>query len=51
MLTTADVHTTDSTVTVALGPDHLELPEPFATLITKLPHRRRGGTATHLPNQ
>jgi hypothetical protein len=50
MLTTADVHTTDGTVTVALGPDRLELPEPFASLITQLPHRRRVGIAAHLPN-
>jgi hypothetical protein len=49
-LTTADVHTTDSTVTVALGPDRLELPEPFATLITQLPHHRRHGAAAHLPS-
>jgi len=51
MLTTADIHTTDGTVTVAFGADRLELPEPFATLITKLPHRRRVGTSAHLPNQ
>jgi len=51
LLTTAHVETTDGRVTVALGPDHLELPEPFATLITKLPHHRRVGTASHLPNQ
>jgi hypothetical protein len=52
MLTTADIHTAENgAVTVALGPDRLVLPVPFATLITKLPHRRRGGTATHLPNQ
>lgn len=52
MLTTADIHTVDGTVTVALGPDRLQLPEPFASLITKLPHRRRAGSTTaHLPNQ
>lgn len=51
MLTTADIHTTDGTVTVAFGADRLELPEPFASLITKLPHRRRVGTSAHLPNQ
>jgi hypothetical protein len=50
MLTTADIHTADGTVTVALGTDQLELPEPFATLITQLPHRRRDGAAAHLPS-
>lgn len=48
-LTSADVHTLDGTVTVALGPDRLELPEPFATLFTRLPHRRRGGAAHIYP--
>jgi hypothetical protein len=51
LLTTAHVEADDNTVTVALGPDRLELPEPFATLITRLPHRRRGGAAANLPNQ
>ncbi|MEH1129420.1 hypothetical protein [Micromonospora sp. CPCC 206061] len=51
MLTTTDIHTTGGTVTVAFGADRLELPEPFASLITKLPHRRRVGTSAHLPNQ
>ncbi len=50
-LTTAHLQAADGRVTVALGPDRLELPEPFATLIAKLPHRRRVGTAAHLPNQ
>ena len=49
-LTSTDVHTLDGAVTVALGSDRLELPEPFATLITRLPHRRRGGAAAHLPS-
>jgi hypothetical protein len=49
-LTSADVHTTDGAITVALGPDRLELPEPFAALITRLPHRRRDGAAAHLPS-
>ncbi|MFC4071921.1 hypothetical protein [Actinoplanes subglobosus] len=49
-LTSVDVHTLDGAVTVALGPDRLELPEPFATLITRLPHRRRHGVAAHLPS-
>lgn len=50
-LTSADVHALDGAVTVALGPDRLELPEPFATLITRLPHRRRHGAAAHLPSR
>jgi len=49
-LTTSHVAVADGQVTVALGPDRLQLPEPFATLITKLPHHRRVGTAAHLPN-
>jgi hypothetical protein len=48
-LTTAQVHTSNDTVTVALGPDHLELPEPFATLITTLPRYRRAAPAAQLP--
>lgn len=36
-------------VTVALGPDRLELPEPFATLIRELPRHRRAGPPAHLP--
>ena len=51
LLTTAHVEASAGRITVALGPDRLELPEPFATLITKLPHHRRVGTAAHLPNQ
>lgn len=50
MLTTADIHTADGTVTVALGAEQLELPEPFATLIAQLPHRRRHGAAAYLPS-
>jgi hypothetical protein len=49
LLTTVHVQADGNQVT--LGPDRLELPEPFATLITKLPHRRRGGAAANLPNQ
>jgi hypothetical protein len=53
-LTTAHVHTEDTTttpiVTGALGPDRLELPEPFAGLIRQLPRHRRGGPPAHLPN-
>jgi hypothetical protein len=50
LLTADHVKTTDGRATVALGSDRLELAEPFAALITKLPHRRRGGTAAQLPN-
>jgi hypothetical protein len=49
-LTTGHVHTQGPTVTVALGPDRLELPEPFATLIRELPRHRRDGPPAHLPN-
>lgn len=48
-LTTDDVQTDDTTVTIGLGADRLELPEPFATLITSLPLRRRAGVAEQLP--
>jgi len=48
-LTTDDVQTDDTTVTIGLGSDRLELPEPFATLITSLPLRRRAGVAEQLP--
>ncbi len=44
-LTTDDVHTEDETVTVRLGGDRLELPEPFATLVQSLPLLRRAGIA------
>lgn len=50
LLTTEHVQATSGQVTVALGPDRLALPEPFATLITTLPRHRRVGTASHLPN-
>lgn len=51
LLTTAHVEAVDAQVRVCLGADRLELPEPFATLITKLPHHRWLGAAAHLPNQ
>ncbi len=47
-LTTDDVHTDGATVTIGLGKDQLELPEPFATLLTSLPLRRRAGVADQL---
>jgi hypothetical protein len=51
LLTTAHVEAAAGCVAVALGPDRLELPEPFAALITRLPHHRRVGAAAHLPTQ
>lgn len=47
-LTTDDVTATDTNVHLMLGTDALELPEPFATIIQKLPHRRRASTAEQL---
>jgi hypothetical protein len=49
-LTTADVTHHDGRTWLRLGPDPLELPEPFATLIRALPHKRRDSTADQLPN-
>jgi hypothetical protein len=48
-LTTDDVATDGDIVTIRLGGDRLELPEPFATLIQSLPMRRREGVAEQLP--
>jgi hypothetical protein len=48
-LTTDDIATDGDIVTVRLGGDRLELPEPFATLIQSLPSRRREGVAEQLP--
>ncbi|WP_448060614.1 hypothetical protein [Cellulomonas hominis] len=48
-LTNADVATDGAIVTVRLGGDRLELPEPFATLIQSLPQPRRQGVAEQLP--
>lgn len=47
-LTTDDVTVTDTNVHLMLGTDALELPEPFATIIQQLPHRRRASTAEQL---
>lgn len=49
-LTIADVIVVDDGVQLRLGPDPLDLPEPFATLIRDLPHKRRESTAQQLPN-
>jgi len=50
-LTTDDVIlTAHDGVQLRLGPDPLDLPEPFATLIRRLPHKRRDSTAQQLPN-
>jgi hypothetical protein len=51
LLTTAHVEAVDAQVWVCLGPDRLALPEPFATLITKLPRHRWVGTVAYLPNR
>ncbi len=47
-LTTEDVCSDGASVTIRLGSDRLELPEPFATLIHSLPLRRREGIAEQL---
>jgi len=43
-----DIATDDAIVTVRLGGDRLELPEPFTTLIRALPQPRRQGVAEQL---
>lgn len=48
-LTTDDVHIENTEVTLALGPAHIELPEPFAALIQTLPRHRHRGPPAHLP--
>ena len=48
-LTTHDIATDGAIVTVRLGGDRLELPEPFATLIQSLLQPRRQGVAEQLP--
>lgn len=50
-LTTDDVIVTDTNVQLKLGTDALELPEPFASEIQRLPHRRRASTAEQLPTR
>lgn len=51
ILTTADViDGDDGQVQLRLGPDALDLPEPFATLIRLLPRRRRESSAQQVPN-
>ncbi len=49
-LTTADVDAAGDVVHLRLGPDPLELPEPFATIIQRLPVQRRDSTAQQLPS-
>lgn len=49
-LTMSDVVIEGDNVLLRLGPDPLELPEPLASLIQKLPHSRRCSTAQQLPN-
>ncbi len=50
-LTIDDVTVTSTGVQLMLGADALELPEPFATVIQRLPHRRRASTAEQLPTR
>jgi len=50
-LTTADVIVTENGVSLKLGTDALELPEPFTSLIRQLPRKRRESTADQLPNR
>lgn len=55
-LTTGHVHiehvrVENDVVTLALGPAHIELPEPFAGLIQTLPRHRHGGPPAHLPTE
>ncbi len=47
-LTAHDVATVGGAVTVRFGSDRLELPDPFATLIQKLPSPRRDGVAERI---
>ncbi|PAK92572.1 hypothetical protein B8X04_17115 [Brevibacterium casei] len=50
-LTTDDVTTTETGTSLRLGTEALELPEPFATVIQQLPHRRRASTVEQLPTR
>lgn len=50
-LTVDDVDATTAAVTVRLGRDPLDLPGPFAALITQLPLRRRRGVAEQSPTR
>jgi hypothetical protein len=45
-----DVRYEHGRVVVVLGDHELELPEPFATLVDRLPVRRRGGPADQVEN-
>lgn len=50
-LTLDDVQATTTATSVRLGRDPLDLPDPFADLITRLPMRRRHGVADQTPTQ
>lgn len=50
-LTVDDVIVTSTGVQLMLGTDALELPEPLATVIQQLPHRRRASPAEQLPTR
>jgi hypothetical protein len=47
-LTTADVVLAPGRVQLRLGPDPLDIPEPFAELLHGLPHRRRDSTVEQI---
>ena len=49
-LTTDHVEVAESNVYLQLGHHPLDLPEPLATLVQRLPTQRRDGAAAHLPN-
>lgn len=49
-LTTDDIHSDGQSVTVRVGAQRLELPEPFSALIQMLPLPRRDGVAEQLPS-
>lgn len=50
-LTTEHVHIDGRAVALRLGDDQLELPEPFASLITQLPAPTWDSPASHLPTR
>ncbi|HET7327023.1 MAG TPA: hypothetical protein VFJ14_07010 [Nocardioidaceae bacterium] len=51
LLTTNEVQRRDGQVSIRLGREQLQLPEPFATLVQQLPRPRRRGVAEQLPTQ
>lgn len=47
-LTPKHVIVTESSVSLMLGPEPVEIPEPLAGLLRQLPERRRGGSSAYL---